>query len=369
MAQSFLELKSIARQALPRLIENLVMPNLCYRDFSNTFTNLGSKIQVRKPTILEAVDFQNGDTVSAQDINEQSVEITLDKIATVDVDISALEGAVNFDEGKFILDFIEPATAALAQKINKSGVECWKEIPGYIGTIGTTPDGLDDFSAARKFLNKAKAPLAGRVAVWDVEADAAFTQIGNLVKVNEAGSPRALREGEIGRVFGLDNYMTQAIEAHAKAGAGTVAVDGAKSAGSYELHVDGVSTALAVGDCFTIAGDSTIYQVTKAGELSSSDQDLWIIPALKANAANDAAITLKTDAVTDNLVFHKNAIAFVTRPLPMVSGVECYTTSFNGYTLRVTKGYDQSSKKERLSMDVLYGYKVVYPEIAVRYLG
>ena len=70
-----------------------------------------------------------------------------------------------------------------------------------------------------------------------------------------------------------------------------------------------------------------------------------------------------------NLVFHENAFAFVTRPLIAPAGVESYTTSYNGITLRVTRGYNMQYKKEMLSMDVLYGYKTMYPELACRVLG
>ena len=37
MANNFLTTKNIARQILPELIDNLVMPNLCYKDYSSTF--------------------------------------------------------------------------------------------------------------------------------------------------------------------------------------------------------------------------------------------------------------------------------------------------------------------------------------------
>ena len=63
------------------------------------------------------------------------------------------------------------------------------------------------------------------------------------------------------------------------------------------------------------------------------------------------------------------AFAYVTRPLVKPSGVDSYVTSFNGLSLRVVKGYDMKYKKEKLSMDVLYGYKTVYPELAVRVMG
>ena len=44
-------------------------------------------------------------------------------------------------------------------------------------------------------------------------------------------------------------------------------------------------------------------------------------------------------------------------------------TSYNGISLRVVRGYDMVHKREMLSMDVLYGFKTLYPELAVRALG
>ena len=52
-----------------------------------------------------------------------------------------------------------------------------------------------------------------------------------------------------------------------------------------------------------------------------------------------------------------------------MGGASSYVTSFEGIALRVTAGYDISTKKEILSIDTLYGVKAVYPELAVRHLG
>lgn len=67
---------------------------------------------------------------------------------------------------------------------------------------------------------------------------------------------------------------------------------------------------------------------------------------------------------TANLAFHKNAFAFVNRPLEPARGVESYVTSHNGLSIRVTMGYDIQTKKQTLSVDCLYGYKTLYPELA-----
>ena len=103
----------------------------------------------------------------------------------------------------------------LAEKINADGLALYADVPYCCGTAGTTPGELADLAAARRALNVQKAPASSRVAVWDPEADAKFTQLAALVNAEKAGSSQALREGAIGRVYGMDNYMSQAVRQHA----------------------------------------------------------------------------------------------------------------------------------------------------------
>lgn len=368
MANEFLSIKNIARQALPRLIENLVFPNLIYKDYSSTYeVGKGATIQVRKPVVLTASEFDASSGTSSQDVKETSVEVTLDKLATVDAEFGAISRATDVDDLQRL--FIEPAAIALASKINDDGLAQYVYVPTMVGTAGTTPDGLDDFANAAKALDDANVPTGMRRGVWNTAAMAKFRQLGDIVNAEKSGTTEALRAGSIGNIFGLDNYMAQGVVSHTTSVTGTPLVDGAGAKGASTLHVDGLTTAFTVGDVFTIANDTTKYTVYKVGALETADQDLYITPALTKNAADNAAITVVTGAVANNLVFHENAFAFVTRPLAAPAGVESYTTSYNGISLRVTRGYDMKYKKETISMDVLYGYKTMYPELAVRVLG
>ena len=277
MANTFLSIKNIARQALPRLIENLVFPNLVHRDFSNDFElGKGATIQVRKPVVLTAAEFTG--SVNYQDVIEPSIDVTLDKLATVDVAFGALERATSVDDMNRL--FIEPAAVALAQKINTDGLALLAEITA--ATEAVEAKSLDAFAQAAKVLNVAKVPLTPRYGVWSPDAEADFRTVPAIVNAEKSGTTSALRSGSIGQIFGIENYMAQ-----------------------------GVSDML-------------------------------------------------------GCVFHPYAFAFVTRPLAQPSGVESYTTSYNGITLRVTKGYDMKTKTEMLSMDVLYGYKTMDKNLATR---
>lgn len=278
MANTFLEVKEIARQALPRLIENLVFPNLVHRDYSNDFVQgKGATILVRKPNALVAKDFTG--EIETQDIAEDSVEVTLNKLATVDVAVSAIEMATNVDDLNRI--FIEPAAAALAQKINTDGLALLKEITA---SASGDPKTLAPFSQAGMVLNKAKVPMTPRYGVWSPDALADFQTVDAIVHAEKSGTTNALRAGSIGRIFGIDNYMAQGVDSASMLGA----------------------------------------------------------------------------------VFHPFAFAFVTRPLAVPKGVECYTTSYNGITLRVTRGYDINKKTDIISMDVLYGYKTLDKTLATK---
>jgi hypothetical protein len=277
MANEFITIKNIARLALPRLIENLVFPNLIHRDFSNDFElGKGATIQVRKPVILAAKEFTG--EIETQDVIEPTIDVTLDKIATVDVAFSAMERAVNVDDLNRL--FIEPAAVALAQKINTDGLALLNDVTA---TAAANPASLDAFAQASKVLSKANVPVAPRNGVWSPDAEAQFRTVPSIVNAEKSGTTEALRNGSIGRIFGIENYMAQGI------------------------------------------------------------------PADILGAA-----------------FHPLAFAFVTRPLAKPASVESYTTNYNGISLRVTRGYDMRTKTEICSMDVLYGYKTIDANLAVK---
>ena len=371
MANTFVTLKTIARQALPRLIENLVFPNLVHKDFSNDFGTLGDTIRVRKPVVLTASDFDASQGIQPQDMQETTVDVKLDKLATVDAQASAIETAVNLDDLNRM--FIEPAAVALAEKINSDGLALYADVPSM---VDCSTKNLAALAAVRKAMNVQKVPTAGRVAVWDPTADAAFMTLDAIVHAEKSGTTQALREGSIGRVFGLENYMAQGVKVHT-GGAGLTSVtapkvNGAVTKGATSIAIDGTALVgkLKKGDVLTIGGNAYTVTEDTADASSNAIATVKIYPAAVANIADNADVTIAS-GYTANLAFNPMAFAYVTRPLynPDGEGVASYVTSYNGISLRVTKGYNQTYKKSIYSMDVLYGYKCIYPELAVRCMG
>ena len=359
MANFDFSVKRVAREALPFLCDNLVFPNLIYRETADApAAKQGDVVSVRCPVKLEATDFNEEDGVTPGTLRPNLVDVKLDHLATVDMQVGAIEAACDFDS--VVKTFIEPAAAALAQKINAEGLALYKDIPGVVKEAHEVS--LDDFAEAACILDERRVPAGNRYAVWSPSAARALKQIPAVVNAEKCGSNTALRTGAIGKVFGIENYTSQAVATHESEFDGTLTAASAHTASdALAMTVTGGGPILR-GDLLKI-GDR-VYTATADGVQSGAVITVSVYP--KVTCAANAAITL-IGKHTANLVFHPNAFAFVSRPLAAPAGVESYVTTFNGISLRVVRGYDMKYKREMLSMDVLYAFKTIDPALAVRY--
>lgn len=374
MSNTLLTPQVIAREMALRLAGALNFGGLVYKNYSEEFQRIGDTVTVRKPATFEAKDFVT--TTSTQDIVEDSVAVKLDKLADITVEVGSKE--LSLDIVSFGEQFIDGAVLAMRDKIDKSIAALYKEVPYYSGTAGgTTPSTLKTgFTEPRKILNVNKAPMSNRAVVFDPTAEAELLNLDAIVNADKSASDKALREGYMGRIMGMDTFMNQNVATHV-AGAYSALADVTVTtavAGASTLTLTsaaGASTAkLLQGDCFTVDGKQ--YTVTAdtaaavAGVVTVS-----VFPKVHANLASFVAVTVsfaKTHVA--NMAFHKNAFALVTRPLeaPM-GGAESYTMTVDGISVRVTMGYNMSTKKNTVSMDCLFGVKAIQPELAVRILG
>lgn len=357
---NFLNTKNIAREALPILESNLVFPALIHTDFSEEFSKQGDTIQIRKPPIYNATEF-NGE-IEIQDIDEGNVLVKLDKIADVSVELTAKEMALNAED--FTKQVIEPAMVALAEKINADGLQLYKDIPSCYGEVGVAPSSLSDLAAGAKMLNDQKAPLVGRSGVWNTEAIANFQVLPALVNAEKSGSTDSLREGSIGRVFGIDHYFSQQVPYHKSGIASDLIVDSGIEDGTT-IFSTGTYSTLVKGDILQI--NEKNFLVVEGGTSINGELRAILSPAVVDDDWGRDAKVLGNHAA--NLMFHKSAFGFVTRPLEVARGADSYVTSYNGLSVRVTMDYNIATKKQTLSIDTLYGFKTLYPELAVRVLG
>ena len=119
MGNEFISLKQIARKALPRLMDELVFPNLIYKDFSEAYSDLGDTVQVRKPGVLTAHEFDESTGVSYEDIKESTVDV---KVVVDDPDHPYVE-PVEPPEDTSKVDTSKADTSTTGFAVTRSGDE------------------------------------------------------------------------------------------------------------------------------------------------------------------------------------------------------------------------------------------------------
>lgn len=365
MPNTLLTPSVIAKEAIMVLLNNMVLAGLVHRDFEGEFVKRGDTITVRKPATFVANEY-NGSSINIQDATETGVAVKMDKLVDVSFKLTAKEMTLSLQD--FSEQFIVPAMNAHAQYLDALVASLYIDIPYFVNVSGTPAIG--DFANIGAVMNQNKAPLVNRNLALDPITHAKYVVLDAVLHADKAGSTEALRTASMGKVLGLDSYMDQNIKTHTK---GTVTAGNATgTAGQSTLALASVTPAtgtLKKGDVFTIAGDTGMYVVTAdATAAAGAIASLAIYPALGTSPAA-AAITVVTN-VRQNLAFHKNAFALVTRPLELPLGAaKAEVLSYNGVTVRIVYGYDMQAKADIVSIDFLCGVKTLTPELACRLLG
>jgi hypothetical protein len=115
----------------------------------------------------------------------------------------------------------------------------------------------------------------------------------------------------------------------------------------------------------TQAGISAVHpQAGSAAERAAMPNVYGFTPYLD----NQVIVTEGTPDVQHNLAFHPSAIVMATRPLQLPEpgqGVEGGYASLDNLSIRVLRSFDHATTVNRISLDVLYGYKVLRPSAVI----
>lgn len=357
----------IAKAALIVLQNNMVFSGLVHRDYSSDFVKKGDTITVRKPATFAANE-HNGSSITIQDATETGVQVKMDKLVDVSFQITSKEMALSLED--FTAQFIAPAMRAHAQYLDSLLAGLYLDIP-YNASVSGTP-AISDWANVAKVLNQNKAPMTDRNMVLDPVNHAKYVVLDAILHAEKSGTTDALKNANIGKVLGFDSYMDQNIVTHTKGTATAGSATG--TAGQNTIALASVTPAAGTfkkGDIITIAGDTQPYVVTAdATAASGTIASMSIYPALKTSPAGAAITIVIGSNPIQNLAFHKNAFALVTRPLETPLGAaKAEVINYNGMSLRVVYGYDMQKKADIVSIDMLCGVKTLTPELACRLLG
>jgi hypothetical protein len=384
MANTFTDVVPIlVAQGLQTLRAACVMPRLVNTDYSNTPANLGDTVNVWIPSAVTVADVApSAAPLQAGDSQPVKAPIPLNKwrragFYLTDKQQEEIVGGVQSKQ-------TGEAVKALAEDINAFIFSLYPAVYGFQGTPGTTPFATDVTGATnvRKTLNLQRAPLAERRLVVDVNAEANALALPAFTSAYIVGNPTAVIEGTIGRRLGFDWAMDQQVPTHPSVAltAGAATVNGAQAinqgstnggrTGTVSIAKATNAGSLIAGDILTFAGDAQTYTVLAAATLIIGNTTASIAPALSTAKAGGEAVTLKAAHVV-NLAFHRDAFAFVSRPLQAstanVEEMMSVVDPISGVAVRLE--VSRQNKQMLFDFDVLYGAACVRPELAARLAG
>lgn len=399
MPNTLLTISMITREALRVLTNQLVFTKKVNREYSDKFAiegaKIGSVVNVRKPPRYVG---RTGAAISVEDATETQVPVALTKQYGVDISFTSQELTLSIDD--FSRRFIKPAVARIANEIDFDGLQLYRTVANSVGTPGTVPNALLTYLDAGVALNNNATPMDGeRSIVLNPRMEATIVDTLKGLFQSSTQIKQQYEKGQMGTAIGFDWYMDQNVAVHTVGPlGGTPLVNGAAQTGS-NLVTDGWTAAAALrlraGDVFTIAGvfgvnpqnrqtTGALQQFVVTANVSSDGAGNATIPIFPAivtsgafqtvtgSPADNAAITVIGAANTvtpQGLAFHKDAFTFVSADLQMPRGVDMaarVSDPQTGISIRMVRAYNISTDQFPCRLDVLYGWKELYPENACR---
>lgn len=369
----------ILAAGLSTLREAAVMPRLVTPDYESAAAQKGATVDIPVPVAQAASDVTASNTlVSAQDHSPGLVQLQLNRWRKSDFYLTDKEMAEVDRNRHFVPMQTSEAARALANDVDGNIHAEYKKVSGYEATNAIPFSTVATITNARKVLNQQLAPMSRRNVVIDPTAEAQALQLAAYRDISQAGDRAVPIEGEIGRKFGFDHFMSQNVVTHTAGtlASGVVASTKAAGASAIDLKVGssaGGGTTLVYGDIFTIAGQTQTYVVRTSATVTFASaltaQSVSISPALAAAATANAKITRKATHVV-NLAFHPGWCAFASRPLMSATNQtiqRMMTDPVSGISMRLE--ISRQNKRDVWEFDILYGAKNIRPEYATRIAG
>ena len=378
----------------------------------------GQTVKARRPVQFT---HRTGSTANVQDITESTVDVTVQPELGLDFNVSSNDLALSIGndgnvDSAFRERYLKPAGLKLAAILDSSIATIMKNgFHQVLGTPGTPPATFADLLNAQVPLDRMSVPRDGmRIAAIEPGANATIVAGISGLFNNQAILGEQYKTGVIKTGAGLDLVMSQNVPTHTVGAlGGTPLVNGANQgtinlgstdnpyAATTSLITDGWTAAaaarLAQGDTFTIAGVFSVNPETKqstgvlqsflvtaaASSDGSGNLTAVISPAIiaggafqnvTARPADNAAITITSGAAntayTQNLIWHKDAVTFVSPKQELPSGMDmAYQASMadeGGISLRFVRGFDITNNRFISRFDVLWGAAVTLPNFGLR---
>lgn len=359
----------------------------------------GDTIYISKParfTPNNSLDI----TSNIQSVTEDKVPLVLDIISSVAIDLDSQELASTINIKSIYERAIKPATAAIAQDVEKIMLNrAALAVSNSVGvptsntfntlTMLQATQKLDEFLAPQDGERYALLNPAGRVAAVDARKGL-FQSSAEIAK--------QYKTGYIGEADGLEymsNNLLPRLTAGTATGAITVTTTSINAATTIALTGTSSQT-LKAGQIFTISSVNAVHPQTKAdlGYLqqfvvtadntassgaftgvaisptiydAATGKTLQNVSALPQSGATVTLLGAASAITPQNLVYHKDAFRMVSVPLIMPDAVElAVQETYKGISVAIVRAFDVFKRRMITRVDFLGGFVAVRPEWSSR---
>lgn len=198
----------VAAQTLGALQSNMALLALVNKDYSSEVASYGQTVDVGIRGSLSVNDKAEGSDVTVQAPTTTKISVTLNKHK--EVTFGEEDIAIMLERPEQISGYAQDAAIAILEQVESDIAALYS---GFSQTIdATTGLGEDDFREARRQLNAAKVPMAGRWAVLHEDAEYEMLAIDRIINRDYAETLGKVQAASYsGRAYGFDIFMDQNI--------------------------------------------------------------------------------------------------------------------------------------------------------------
>lgn len=390
MSNTILTPTAVTREALRVLHQKLNFVGSISRQYDDSFAKSGAKIgdslKIRLPNEYVV---RTGAVLDVQDTSETSTTLQIATQKGVDLNFTSVDLTLSLDD--FSKRILDPAMAVLAAAVESDAMSMYKDVWNQVNNIDSAAT-FAKLLAGRKILTDNLAPISGRTANLNTQDTVDLVDALKGLFHDDKAVSKQYREGSMGRTAGFD-FMENTLWPNHTTGSETATylTNDATAQTGATLTVDTNGDTLKQGDIITVAGVYRVHPETKVStgvlqnfvvtaDVADNATSIPISPSIVATgarqnvsngAANDSAITKQGGASAAHgisMLYHEEAFAISFADLVMPKGVDFAAREvYDGISMRIARQWDITNDRFPCRLDVLYGYKTIRPQFAVRF--
>lgn len=292
-----------AAESLLILENNVVASQLVHRNFENKIQQFGDVVNTRLKGEFTSRRKTDEDDVTIQNAKATNVPVVLDQHLHTSFLIKDGEESKGFAVLRD--EFLVPGMISIAQQMDEIILgQIYHFRHQSVGQLGVTPT-RSLVTAARGALNILRVPTQNRRLLVTANQETSLLNIDSFVEANKLGDPgTALREGSLGRKYGMDIFMDQnlpSVQGTSVQQTGLINNGGGYAKGTTTITMDGiiVGAALVNGGWLTIAGDLTPLQIVSSTGGTTPTEVVIAAPGLREAVADNAVMTFLDSGLID----------------------------------------------------------------------